>query len=154
MSKETLDLVREKEKEGKIVFHTIEGIVSADLEAIIEQPAEGLLYDLNRDKVTCASFIASDKDDSSPWLNNYATAMVIEKLKEIIGQYQPIDPKDEPPKDRKRVLVYGTFRDHLANVGPKWQAGFYSESDDAWFTDNNQQFMTVHCWMEMLKIRR
>ena len=54
------DLVLEKEKEGKVVLATWEGLKEADLEAIIKQPTEGLLYDLNRDKATVLTFISDE----------------------------------------------------------------------------------------------
>lgn len=88
MSEEMLDIVKAEEEKGKIVFHTIDGIVTANVEEIIQQPVEGLLYDLNRDKVTCAHFIASDEDNSSPWLNNYAAAVIIEKLHKIYQEHK------------------------------------------------------------------
>lgn len=79
--KETLcDLLLQKEKEGKVVFMTIDGLMETDLDKFIKQPTEGLLYDLNRDKVTCLSFL--DGDQAQYWVNNFAVAIVIAKLKE------------------------------------------------------------------------
>jgi len=81
--KEFRDLVLQKEKEGKIVFMTIEGPVEANLEEFIKQPAEGLLYDLNRDRVTVLTFLDDEK-----WVNDYAVGLVIAKLKEYYDQRQ------------------------------------------------------------------
>ena len=71
------DMILQKEKEGKIVFMTIEGPMSVDLEEFIKQPTEGLLYDLNRDRVTVLTFI-----DDVKWVNDFAVGLVIAKLKE------------------------------------------------------------------------
>lgn len=71
------ELILQKEKEGKIVFMTIEGPMEADLEQFIQQPTEGLLYDLNRDRATVLTFIPNPK-----WVNDYAVGLVIGKLKE------------------------------------------------------------------------
>jgi hypothetical protein len=46
------DLMLQKEKEGKILFRTLDCLIEADIEEFIKQPIEGLLYDLNRDKTT------------------------------------------------------------------------------------------------------
>jgi len=73
------DLVLQKEKEGKVVFMTIEGPMVADLEEFIKQPTEGLLYDLNRDRATVLTFI----DKEPKFVNDYAVGLVISKLKEF-----------------------------------------------------------------------
>jgi hypothetical protein len=79
--KESLaDLLLRKEKEGKVVFHTIDGLMEAELDKFIQQPTEGLLYDLNRDRVTCIHWL--DGDEANYWINNFAVALVIGKLKE------------------------------------------------------------------------
>ena len=78
--KESLkDLVLKKAKEGKVVFMTLDGPREADLNEFIKQPTEGLLYDLNRDRVTVLTFIEDPK-----WVNDFAVGLVIAKLKEII----------------------------------------------------------------------
>lgn len=74
--KEFRDMILQQVKEGKVVFMTIEGPMVADLEEIIKQPTEGLLYDLNRDKATVITQI-----DNPKWVNDFAVALVIEKLK-------------------------------------------------------------------------
>ena len=73
------DLVLKKEQEGKVVFMTFEGPMEADLEKFIEQPTEGLLYDLNRDRATVLTSIEDPK-----WVNDFAVGLVISKLKEKI----------------------------------------------------------------------
>ena len=73
------DLVLKKAKEGKVVFMTFEGLMEMDLEKFVEQPTEGLLYDLNRDRATVLTFIEDPK-----WVNDFAVGLVIAKLKEKI----------------------------------------------------------------------
>ena len=84
MTKETItDLLLRKAKEGKVVFQTGEGLQEANLDEFIKQPTEGLLYDLNRDRVTCLSLLGKGAEG---WINNFAVALVIEKLKEHYDQ--------------------------------------------------------------------
>jgi len=71
------DAVLEREKEGKIVIMTWDGVKEVNIDDVIKQPTEGLLYDLNRDKVTILSYIEDPK-----WVNDYACMLVIKKLKE------------------------------------------------------------------------
>lgn len=75
------ELVLEAEKAGRIVFMTIDGPMSIDLDKFIRQPIEGLLYDLNRDRATVLSFI-----DDVKWINDFAVMKAITKLKEILEE--------------------------------------------------------------------
>jgi len=80
--KEVKKLVLENEKEGKIVCRTIEGFMTTDIDEFIEQPTEGLLYDLNRGRDVVVGFLNDPK-----WVNDYAVALVIARLKERIAEY-------------------------------------------------------------------
>ena len=85
MSKEEFDwalgVIKDNEKHGIVTIQTMEGLLSCPLSKLIEQPAEGLLYDLNRDKSTT---ITLGRNGMERWINDYAVAMVIEYLmKEI-----------------------------------------------------------------------
>ena len=74
------EMVLERAKEGKIVFMTVDGPMEADLDKFIEQPAEGILYDLNRDRLTVLAFI-----DNPGWVNDFAVGLVITRLKEKLA---------------------------------------------------------------------
>ena len=87
---ELRNLVWQKEKEGKIVFWTIEGPVAANLDDFIKQPADGILYDLNRLEEVVLTFIGDPK-----WLNDYAVAQVIRKLKECCDNASSLHPFSE-----------------------------------------------------------
>ena len=73
------DLILKKRKENKIVFMTIEGPMEIDIDLFIEQPIEGILYDLNRDLPTILTFL---NNGNIKWVNDFAVAVVISKLKE------------------------------------------------------------------------
>ena len=88
------ELVLQNAKEGKVVIMTVDGPMSTSLEEITRQPTEGLLYDLNRDKVTVLTLM-----DDPKWVNDYAVAMVIEYLHtaldeamKVIEWYAGYDP--------------------------------------------------------------
>ncbi len=74
------EFVLQKEKENKVVIFTFDGVYEFDLDTIIKQSTEGLLWDLNRDKVTILSWI-----DDKKWVNDYATMLVITKLKSLLS---------------------------------------------------------------------
>jgi hypothetical protein len=55
---------------------TFEGPARMKLDDLIDQPAEGLLYDLNRDMGTVLTFIEDPK-----WVNDFVVYKVITELK-------------------------------------------------------------------------
>lgn len=69
--------IREKAREGKIVLMTIEGLRIVDADRFIQQDSKDILYDLNRDKATTMTLA---NEDDLRWINDYAVAIVIEKL--------------------------------------------------------------------------
>lgn len=71
------DMILQEYDKGNIVFMTTEGPVVAPLQEFIKQPTDGLLYDLNRDKVTVLTMIR----EHEKWVNDYAAACVITELK-------------------------------------------------------------------------
>lgn len=83
------EIVLEEEKKGNIVFMTIDGPVSADLDKFISQSAEGLLYDLNRDRITCLTWL-DDPKAGKYWVNNHATMLVVTKLKKYYDFYDSV----------------------------------------------------------------
>ncbi len=80
MSKKIKDRLRDKilaeAEKGNIVIYTIEGLQVANLEEFIKQPAEGMLYDLNRDPATVLTFLENPK-----WVNDFAVSLVIKRLR-------------------------------------------------------------------------
>ncbi len=81
LRKKNKELVLNAYKEGKVVFMTFDGAMAAPLEEFIKQPTDGLLYDLNRDEVTVLSWI-----DDPKWVNDFAVAKVIRRLKERVDE--------------------------------------------------------------------
>ena len=60
---------------GNVVVMGIEGMMSMPLDKFVEQPADGILYDLNRSEEVSMTFIHEKK-----WVNDFAVALVIRKL--------------------------------------------------------------------------
>lgn len=79
----TRDLVLEEEKKGNVVVATCEGLMKIKLDDLINQPVEGLLYDLNRDAATILQFVNEPK-----WVNDYACMQVIRELKRRIQELE------------------------------------------------------------------
>jgi len=75
------DMVIEEYKKGNIVLSSIEGFMTMPILDFIKQPADGILYDLNRDEVTTLTFIKDKK-----WVNDYAVAKVIRLLKDKLDE--------------------------------------------------------------------
>jgi hypothetical protein len=75
---ELKDAILSEYKNGNIVIATDEGLQSTSLKKIIQQPIDGLLYDLNRNEMVILAFIEDPK-----WMNDYALVKV---LREFVNQ--------------------------------------------------------------------
>lgn len=77
------DKVLNEYKKGNIAVFGSEGLQVANLHDFINQPTGGILYDLNRSEAVVLTFI-----DDPKWINDYAVACVIRKLKERIEELE------------------------------------------------------------------
>lgn len=73
MADEIRKLILDGQKDGKIVFLTDEGVVKCGLEEFVEQPLDGMLYDINRLESVILSFV--DRDPR--WVNDYALVRLL-----------------------------------------------------------------------------
>jgi 3-deoxy-D-manno-octulosonate 8-phosphate phosphatase KdsC-like HAD superfamily phosphatase len=75
------EIVLEQAKNNRVVFTTIEGFMSADVEEFITQPVDGILYDLNRLPEVVLTYI-----DDIKWVNDFAVQLVIKKLYKVMQE--------------------------------------------------------------------
>lgn len=75
------DVILQEYEDGNIVIQEYDGLRKIKLQEFIEQPVEGLLYDLNRDEMTVLTFVKDSK-----WINDYAVSKVIRALKQRIDE--------------------------------------------------------------------
>jgi len=75
--------ILEEYKKGKIVTSTIEGLQVMLLDEFIKEPADSILYDLNRSESVVLTFMPDPK-----WVNDYAVAKVIRALKNRIEELE------------------------------------------------------------------
>ena len=75
---EIKNFIETEEKNNRIVFRSIEGLISMDMDEFIKQPLDGILYDLNRLPEVVVGFL-----DDPKWVNDYAVYLVIKKLYEL-----------------------------------------------------------------------
>ena len=69
------DKIFEEEKKGNIVINGACGLEVYSIREFVNQPTDGIIYDLNRDEATILTWI-----DDPKWINDYACAMVIRYL--------------------------------------------------------------------------
>ena len=88
--KEFRDLVLKERDAGNIVFWGLPGEppLVAKLDSFIKQPADGMLYDLNRLEEVVLTYI-----DNPKWLNDFAVATVIRRLVTEIEKLRPVQPE-------------------------------------------------------------
>jgi len=77
--------ILEEYKKGNIVVAGIEGLQCMPLSEFIKQPADGMLYDLNRNETVVLTFLSDPK-----WINDYAVAQVIRALKSRIDELEAV----------------------------------------------------------------
>jgi len=77
--KDIIEAQRKAFDEGCVLFNTCEGVVKMKLKDIVNQPTDGLLYELNRDEATVTTIF-----DEQKLMNELATINV---LKFLHGQY-------------------------------------------------------------------
>lgn len=80
---ETIDLIKQELEKGNVVYRDIEGLHSIKLSDIVNQPADGILYDLNRNEAVILQFI-----DNPKWVNDFACAQVIRYLKKELDDFK------------------------------------------------------------------
>ena len=76
------NILTEYEK-GNVVIAGMDGLSVAKLQDIINQPTDGLLYDLNRSEMVVLGFV-----DDPKWINDYAVCKVIRALKDRINELE------------------------------------------------------------------
>lgn len=81
------DIILKESNDGNIVVACFDGLQKMKLSEFIEQPIEGILYDLNRDEAVVLTFINEPK-----WVNDFAVAKVIRALKEKIDKLENKTP--------------------------------------------------------------
>lgn len=95
------NIIFEAYKNGEISYMVDEGrIMKARFEDFIEQPADGILYDLNRlPEVTMTLF---KKSKSLRWINDIAMAYVVRGLKDKVDELEKkieeLESKQQKPK--------------------------------------------------------
>lgn len=79
---EWLDKINEERKKGNVCFMAIDTLASMPLSEFIQQPADGILYDLNRSPEVVATWIKNNPK----WVNDYAVGDTITYLKTILDE--------------------------------------------------------------------
>lgn len=92
-TQEKINFIRAKKEEGKVAYYILpDQIVVLTLKELCDQPADGILYDLNRGEETILAFAS---EDNPYWLNNFATAQVIRYLKGRVEELEQQLNKEE-----------------------------------------------------------
>lgn len=92
------DRILDESKKGNIVFaSSLGGLMVTNTSKFIEQPTEGILYDLNRNESVVLTFIEDPK-----WVNDYAVSQVIRALKNRVYELEEIIRTDESGKENSQ----------------------------------------------------
>lgn len=92
------DKILEEYKNGNVVFAHAFGTEVAKLDEFINQPIDGILFDLNRSESVVLHFINDPK-----WINDYAVCKVIRTLKAKIDKLEK-DNEQYRESDKRESL--------------------------------------------------
>lgn len=120
-NQELLEKIIQEEKDTNICIMTAEGMKKTPINNFINQSAESILYDLNRDKSTTITIAKTAK--GKRWINDYATAVVIENLKKeydkLSDKYDLLEEKyNELLHDRRNADVKSKEVKHTNSLEP------------------------------------
>ena len=110
-NQELLKKIIQEEKSTNVCIMTAEGMKKTPINNFINQSAESILYDLNRDKVTTITIAKTAK--GKRWINDYATAVVIENLKK---EYDKLSNKYDLLEEKYNELLHNA---HNSDVKSK-----------------------------------
>jgi len=74
---------------GIVVVLTSEGYQEILVKEFVDQPSEGILWDLNRDAATCLTILKETGEKI--WVNNYASGLVIAELKRQVDRFENLE---------------------------------------------------------------
>lgn len=122
------EMILAERKNGNVVFWALPGqLAIAGLDALVEQPAEGLLYDLNRLEEISLTFMKTDPK----WVNDFAVALVIRKLMQQRNDARTNDARtierDLAAATKRVEVLEGALRD--AGIAAYCQAKEYTRDD-------------------------
>ena len=89
-NQEYVELIEEQRAKGNIAFMTIDGLKGSTIDNIINQPIEGILYDLNRDYATIITLAKNSKN--LRWINDLALS---DLFKEIFKRYKNLEEENK-----------------------------------------------------------
>lgn len=90
-----MDLLIAEYREGNVAVLGIEGLMRMPLADFIQQPADGMLYDLNRLEEVVLTSISDRK-----WVNDFAVAKTIRALKARIDELESASPSTPEVLDK------------------------------------------------------
>jgi hypothetical protein len=94
------DLILKEDKKGNIVFMSTEGPIIAPIQTFIQQPIDGVLYDLNRIEEVTLTQIEDKK-----WVNDFAVAKVIRQLKLESERWKTLYEQEKECHDATEELL-------------------------------------------------
>ena len=84
------DKVLSEWEKGNLVFADFEGLKSIKFEDFIQQPLDGMLYDINRNLATILTFI-----DDPKWVNDFALTKLLEYYYNKCKEYETNNKETE-----------------------------------------------------------
>jgi hypothetical protein len=97
---ELLDKILSNQKNDTVVYMTEAGLMGSTVSELLNQPSEGVLYDLNRDIATLVTLGRESKNKR--WINDIALAFVFTELHK---KYVDLETKFNEVKQTNESLI-------------------------------------------------
>jgi hypothetical protein len=127
LKKKFSDYVVEESRKGNVVFAALDDYVIAPLDEFIQQPAEGILYDLNRLPEVVLTFIEDRK-----WVNDFAAQMVIKRLRDLMPEWRSVGASEPPIRSQENPKPYVLAVDAKRRMSVGYVFDKYSEGGLWW----------------------
>lgn len=105
-NEELINKILTNQKNNAVIIMTVDGLMGSSVDDLLNQPAEGVLYDLNRDYASLMAL--ANKGKNQRWINDMALSFTFtklyEKYNEVIKMTESLEKTIKELKDNNTNL--------------------------------------------------
>ena len=133
---EILDKVLALQADNKVAFMTIDGLKYSPIDEFINQPLEGQLYDVNRDRATL--YTMANENKNKRWINDLALVYMYEYANKTIEEQRRHITELECELDLTRKSIE-KLKHHIVELSTKDKDQNVDKTNDCNNLTNNKQ---------------
>ena len=133
---EILDKVLALQADNKVAFMNIDGLKYSPIDEFINQPLEGQLYDVNRDRATL--YTMANENTNKRWINDLALVYMYEYANKTIEEQRRHITELECELDLTRKSIE-KLKHHIVELSTKDEDQNVDKTNDCNNLTNNKQ---------------